>query len=333
MIKNLNEKITEIKSFDQNIKANERYIPNNLMLEVTNDCNSKCIFCANHNMTRKRKFINKAIVTKALKQSRELGVKELGLYTNGEPLLNTNIDNYIKQAKDFSYDYIYITTNGILANKEKIRKLFELGLNSIKFSINSIEGKNYATTQGIDCFNIVMENLRSVYHMKKENFPDRKVYVSYIKTKFNNYHNFEIKRMFQKYCDNISIQDVRNQGGLIANIDDLVFDTQNNIKLPCFYPFNSIVVTCEGYVTACCMDFQNYLVYGDLNKDNLKDIWNNDVINDFREKQLNKKVENTICENCCSNKFKDCEALLQDFSCKIDFGDWRKNGKIIESSQ
>lgn len=331
MIKNLNERIMEIRSFNKNIMGNTQYIPRNLMLEVTNDCNSKCIFCANRNMTRKRNFINKDIVTKALKQSRELGIKELGLYTNGESLLNTNIDDYIGQAKELSYDYIYITTNGILANKEKVRKLFKLGLSSIKFSINSIEEKNYVAMQGVDCFNIVMENLKSVYHMKEENFPDRKVYVSYIKTKFNNYQNSEIKRMFQKYCDNISIQDVRNQGGLIANIEDLALGTKNNIKLPCFYPFNSIVVTCEGYVTACCMDFQNYLVYGDLNKDSLKDIWNNNVINGFREKQLNEKVENTICANCYQNKFKECEALLQHLSCKIDFEDWRKNGKIIRS--
>lgn len=238
--------------------------------------------------------------------------------------MNAKIDNYVEQAKRLSYSYIYITTNGILANVKKIRKLFEMGLNSIKFSINSIERENYVTMQGVDCFNIVVENLKNVYDMKERDFPNNKVYVSYIKTKLNNYTNSEIKNFFQKYCDDISIQDVRNQGGLISNIDDLAFDKNDNIKLPCFYPFNSIVVTHEGYITACCMDFQNYLVYGNLNRENLEDIWNNKIITDFRKKQLNGKVENTICENCYQNKFKECEALLKESSCRIDFENWKK---------
>ena len=77
------------------------------------------------------------------------------------------------------------------------------------------------------------------------------------------------------------------------------------------------------------MDFQNYFVYGDLNKNNLKSIWNNSIITEFRKMHLNGKVKNTLCENCCENKFKECETLTYEFSCKINFKDWRKNGKII----
>lgn len=329
MKNNLNEKIKKIKNFDKAIKKDLSYFPNNLMIEVTNECNSKCIFCANCKMTRKKNNIKNDIVFKALKQSKEFGVRKVGLYTNGEPLLNNNIGDYIALAKKLSYNYIYITTNGILANKNRVDELFDLGLNSIKFSINSIEKENYKDIQGIDCFELVMENLKNVYYMKKEKFPDRKVFVSYIKTKFNNYSNYKIKQFFQKYCDDISIQDVRNQGGLISNIDEIALEKENNLELPCFYPFNSIIITCEGYVTACCMDFQNYFVYGDLNKNNLKSIWNNSIITEFRKMHLNGKVKNTLCENCCENKFKECEALTYEFSCKINFKDWRKNGKII----
>lgn len=323
MKENINNRIEKIKYFDEKIENNKKYTPKNLMLEVTNDCNLKCIFCANHNMTRKRKCIDKKIVKKSLEQARKLGIKEVGLYANGEPLLNRNIDDYIKQAKELSYNYIYITTNGVLAKKDKIKKLFEMGLNSIKFSINSIYEDNYFMIHGVNCFDLVMKNLKEVYNMKEKYFPDRKVYVSYIKTKVNNFSDERIREFFQQYCDNFSIQHVRNQGGLIANIDELKLDTENSLKLPCYYPFNSIIVTCEGYITACCMDFQNYLTYGDLNKENMQDIWNNSIIKSFREKQLNGNIGNTICENCYNNKFKKCDAILEKLSCKINFDDWR----------
>lgn len=161
--------------------------------------------------------------------------------------------------------------------------------------------------------------------MKKSKYPNKKVYVSYIKTKMNNYKDDEIKHFFEEYCDGVLIQEVRNQGGLISNIEKLKPNNhEKTYTLPCFYPFNTVIVTCEGYVTACCMDFQNYLVYGNLNEKKLQDIWNNDVIQELRKKHLNGKIEDTICKNCIDNKFEPCKPLMERYSCGVEFDKWRK---------
>jgi len=44
----------------------------NLLIEVTNICNNKCIFCANRIMERNRKFIDAALVEKILTEAYEL---------------------------------------------------------------------------------------------------------------------------------------------------------------------------------------------------------------------------------------------------------------------
>lgn len=179
--------------------------------------------------------------------------------------------------------------------------------------------------QGVNCFEKVVENLRNTYYIKKSQYPNKKVYVSYVKTKMNNYKDDEIKHFFEEYCDGVLIQEVRNQGGLISNIEKLKINNHENIyNLPCFYPFNTVIVTCEGYITACCMDFQNYLVYGNLNEKKLQDIWNNDVIQKLRRKHLNGKIEDTICKNCIDNKFEQCKPLMECYSCNVEFDKWRK---------
>lgn len=321
----LEKDIKNIQEFNLKDGIIEKYKPKKLMIEVTNNCNSKCIFCGNCNMTRKRSFASAKIVKKALEQGRVMGIREVGFYTNGEPLLDKNIEKYIEYAKKNLYDYVYITTNGILANKNRVKALFNSGLDSIKFSINSIEKENYKNMQGVNYFEKVVENLRNAYYIKKSQYPNKKVYVSYIKTKRNNYKDDEIKRFFEEYCDGVLIQEVRNQGGLISNIEKLKINNHKNIyNLPCFYPFNTVIVTCEGYVTACCMDFQNYLVYGNLNEKKLQDIWNNDVIQELRKKHLNGKIEDTICKNCIDNKFEQCKPLIERYSCNVEFDKWRK---------
>ena len=68
----------------------------NLLIEVTNLCNCNCIFCANNKMQRKRKFIDKDLVFNVLRDAYELGTREVGFYTTGEPLLNTDLLLFIK---------------------------------------------------------------------------------------------------------------------------------------------------------------------------------------------------------------------------------------------
>ena len=75
-------------------------------------------------------------------------------------------------------------------------------------------------------------------------------------------------------------------------------DIDNTFSLPCNYPFNSIVVTVEGYLTCCCMDFENFLAVADLNVVPLKEAWNNKYIKLLRKKHLMNDVESTICDNC-----------------------------------
>ena len=62
-----------------------------LMIEITNHCNNKCIFCYNEKMKRKRKFIDENLCNKVLKEAHELGCREVGFYVTGEPLLNPKI--------------------------------------------------------------------------------------------------------------------------------------------------------------------------------------------------------------------------------------------------
>ena len=223
--------------------VNQPFPKKNLLIEVTNQCNNACVFCANRKMTRRKGMIDSKIVRKVLEECFELGTREVGFYATGEPLLNINLESYLKLAKDIGYTYIYLTTNGLKANVERVTKIFEAGLDSLKFSINAIDSEKYKFIHGVDCFDIIIRNLKDALELKNTLYSDKKLSVSYIKTKFNDATEIEIKEFFKDMCDEVVISKARNQGGLISEIDLLVDDADKNMKLPCFYVFNSINVS------------------------------------------------------------------------------------------
>ena len=279
-------------------------IPKNMLIECSNMCNLSCVFCANRKMTRKKGKISGEFLYKILKEAYKLGTREVGFYMTGEPLLSTELDKYIIAAHNIGYTYIYITTNGVLANVNKVKQLVKNGLNSLKFSINAINEKDYKMIHGYDKYNIVMHNLQKIWKWRNDNKANLKIYVSYISTKYTEYSNEIIINHFKKYCDNVLITNVRNQSGLVPEVEDFLKNKNENTKiqgdrtLPCYYPFNTLCITKEGYLTACCTDFQNYLAYADLNKTSLEKAWNSETIINLRKRHLNGNLKGTLCCNC-----------------------------------
>ncbi len=321
-----NDKLTDrIKEITE--RQDKKLLPDfpkkNLLIEVSNICNSSCIFCANRKMTRTRGKINEELLKNILIDAYDLGVREVGFYTTGEPLVNTNLNLYIKIAKEIGYNYIYITTNGILAQIDIMKELISAGLDSVKFSINAINQNDYKFIHGNSLYDLVMNNLKDLYNWRKISQNQFKIYVSYIATKYTEYSNEEIRNNFLNYCDDVMIVNVRNQSGLVPENTELLSCniTDDKIKaernLPCHYPFNTICVTYEGYLTACCTDFQNYLAYANLNEENLKEAWHNKTITDLRKKHIDKKIEGSLCDNCINNCLNLPTPLRQDLATEI----------------
>lgn len=302
----LNNRLNEITNLD-NKQLYPPFPKKNLLIEVTNACNCNCIFCANNKMQRKRKNINKELVIKVLNEAFELGTREVGFYTTGEALLNNELAEYIKIAKKIGFNYVYLTTNAILLNESKVEELVNVGIDSIKLSINAINNRDYKFIHGIDAYEKVMNNLKNLYNYRKNKKLKYKIYVSYISTRYTDYDINKIKDNFSNWCDEVAIVNVRNQSGMMPEIISLLscYNTNDKIQaerlVPCHYVFNTINVTSEGYLTACCTDFENYLVYADLNKTSLKEAWHNELITELRKKHLKNNLRDTLCNNCINN--------------------------------
>ena len=274
--------------------------PSNLMVELSNACNHACIFCANPKMTRTRRRIDSELLGSILVQARKLGTTKVGFYTTGDPFAHTGLEDFIGQAKDLDYEYTYISTNGSLATPERITAAVDAGLDSAKFSINAGSRQTYRLIHGRDDWDTVVANLRFLLAYREKLRRELRVGITYVVTDQNRHECEDFRIRFGPLVDDICFSECGHQSGYMHENGDSVAAECTAIpeKTPCWMLFSRAHVTCEGYLTLCCVDYQNYLAVADLNGVGLKEAWESALFKEMRKRHLRNDVKGTLCWNC-----------------------------------
>lgn len=300
-------------------------IPKEMYLELNNTCNHKCFFCSNIKMTRSKDFLDEELAKRLMREGIALGVENITFFATGEPFIVGNLADYIRYAKELGYKYVFLTSNGALAKPEVAKKVIDAGLDSIKFSINAGTKENYKVVHGRDDFDKVVFNVQWFYDYKIKNNLNIKLYCSMVPTKQNK-DEYDALMSLIGYCldDGIHKRECSNQGGNMIENNEITEINPNNIlgtlrsnqisdKKICPDPFNRLVISSEGYLTACVVDYQNALIIADLHNTTIEEAWNSEKFVQLRQKHLDGKQENTLCYNCLYNKNETFEPLTEEF--------------------
>jgi len=262
--------------------------PKNLLVEVTNSCNLKCTMCYNRIMNRKKGFMSMDTYKLVLKNAREVGIKMVGLYTTGEPFLHPKIFDFIKLAKEMGFKYVYTDTNGVILNKEKMAKILESGLDSLKFSIDAVTKKTYEKLRPGGDFDVVYRNVKMMREMRDKKKSKLRIYGSFVLTNENIQELKEFKGFWKGLVDEAIIYLVSNQSShqmkefekfAPENLKALLANRRGEY---CNRLWNRIIVTYDGKYTICPEDFESELTYGDVRKEPMKKAWNNEKMKRFR---------------------------------------------------
>ena len=129
-----------------------------MKIEVSSLCNHNCIFCGRNKMEGKGGLVDDTFYVRIMQEAFDEGLREVGLFINGEPFTDPKLAEHIKIAKQIGFTYVYITTNGSLATPERFKAVIDAGLDSIKFSINAANREDYLYIHGKDDFEKVICN-------------------------------------------------------------------------------------------------------------------------------------------------------------------------------
>lgn len=265
--------------------------PRQIQVETSNICNHDCEFCAYTLMNRRKGYMDRDLFKRLVTEAYTCGAREIGLFAGAEPLTCKWIDEYITYCRDTGYEYIYISTNGTIGGSAMLQRILDAGLHSIKFSINGGDRDIYNAVHGRDEFDKVIENVRFVNEYRKT--VSQKVYlgVSFVGMPHTKDSFANLKILLGGLVDEIIYYDASNQSGQMPGLPDPPYRD-------CHLPFNKAHISREGYLKACCNDYENLLAIEDLNKMGMMEAWHSERFQKLRRRHMGNDLDGTVCGSC-----------------------------------
>jgi radical SAM protein with 4Fe4S-binding SPASM domain len=301
-------------------------------IEVTNDCNLKCIMCPRtEKMTREIGYMDFELFKKIIDKTEALSIHFSGF---GEPLLHPHIKDMFTYAKKKELE-IGLWTNGVFLNEEISRKIIEEELlDYIIFSLDASTKETYFKIKKVNCFDKVVENINKFLEIKKNLLIDKpKVYglrkplvgIQILRMKENDAEIEEFmeiwdmqerlrKRIGQKkeeplnwirFYDTEEILHIEHAiighyNNFCGEIEDIsVLDVTPLKRFPCKQLQNGISILCNGNVVFCRQDFDGKYSLGNLKNQSLQDILENKrLANIWRVHHRGEYHKIPICKNC-----------------------------------
>jgi radical SAM protein with 4Fe4S-binding SPASM domain len=144
-------------------------------------------------------------------------------------------------------------------------------------------------------FERVISNIHNFLEAIEESEWKPRVLVQIINLKEINeiYSQIEaFKKYWQNYDVELAVWDKLNWG---------VFDNDSDFKFryPCYSLWESFNINSNNIVTACCMDWKQELVFGNVSEQSIEDIWKGKEIDTLRKIHIEgKEDEVPACKKC-----------------------------------
>ena len=287
-----------------------------LVIDPCNLCNLSCPFCPTG---QKREVRTKGKIKlddfKAVLDKLGPYLIHIDLVNWGEPLLNENIFDMVKYAKQYSMD-IKIDTNLTCLNEAGAEKLVKSGLDKIVVSMDGLNEDTYSKYRVGGNFKTVMDNLKLLLKKRKE-LRSPKLYITWQFLVFrHNEHeiNNAIKMGKKLGIDHVGITKAfigdkdwipLNQEYSNYNVDriDKSELTSEHFKVFdnafCNWPWEAIAINTNGSVSVCCSVEEEKDDFGNIFDQPFEELWNSEKYQDARAYIKNRKDEKRDAKNIC----------------------------------
>ena len=196
--------------------CNGRYAfkgPFHVQIDLTNNCNNNCIGCwCNSPLledkalspTEKRQVLPLGLVKGLLDELASMGTREIYYSGGGEPFTHPDIMQVLEYSKRKGF-ICYVNTNFTLLDKERLRKLINLGIEHLTVSTWAATPEIYAAThpnKTEETFCQIKDNLKFL-NQTKFSMPYVKLYNVIFKL---NYHEIEEMIKFARETGSESVE-------------------------------------------------------------------------------------------------------------------------------
>ncbi len=286
-------------------------LPQVVRIEPASVCNLKCIHCATGVLEdKKRGVMSPETFEFVLKECKALSPRVVVLYHGGEPFVNKNIFNMIRQLKSCGVSFIKTVTNGTLLDRSMLLEIIQSGLDSIEFSLDGTSPEENDEIRVGSNYQKVSSLIKQLIALKRKlasNTPQVFVANCQIPTeselergnpRIPNY----LASDFSQYDDEIQFKIcfAIHWSGFPVDTSRYRLSEPRGMEQTsdyCEHPIELITIRHNGDVVACCHDITSTYVLGNIKETPIERIWNNERYKDLRRSIKSKKYL-PLCQNC-----------------------------------
>ena len=288
------------------------------LIDVNNYCNLGCPLCLSGGLMEqeqvkgiKRGYMRPEQLEKALEQVGPYATNLL-LYNWGEPFIHPNIEELLAIVHRHGLSTV-LSTNFNVFTESMAESVIRSQLHRIIVSIDGVDQETYEKYRAGGKFQTVVDNIKLLVRKKKERgaaFP--LINAQFIVMRHNQDRLEEFEKMFLEMgVDSVSFRpmSLMSQNGgaearsLVASRPDYKPYYELDRKEFCDDLYNTFVVNYNGDAYTCCIvSLDKHLSYGNLFKDGLANIWNNDAYlysrSIFARKDAPENAHKVMCNVC-----------------------------------
>lgn len=235
--------------------------------------------------------------------------KAITLHNWAEPFLHPEISKIIKLINSEAPDiFLHISSNGVILNEEKIRKLSGLKIDFLEISISGVTQDIYERYHKNGELKKVINNIRLLINNKEMEI--KKLSIKYLQFNYNIQSYFTIKSAIlellgiDKLPPFVELKIIPGYvTAAVLGYEEKypVVEKQQSKKTPmkyaCNYPFEQLVVRSDGEIFPCCVvPYDKKLSLGNLLSMESKDFSTSLKHNEFKESFVN--GTNPVCNSC-----------------------------------
>ncbi len=287
-------------------------------IETTNNCNMRCEMCPRTTlMTRSIEDLDMLTFKKIVSQikpfstnkwqewknfvEKQYGIMENDMSENhfflhiipkvivlhgyGAPLLDKDMSKRIKLLTEKNIPS-YFSCNPANIDIEKTKKMFENGLDYIKYSIESTDDSRHKKVRGLASnFSDAYQKILTLLDLKKQHNYKTTIVITMIN--LNKPWQEEEWQKLQKAFEGLDVYIY------LKSQDQQWYEDNKQITKSihwlefCQFPWSSMTIKSNGEATMCVEDFNNEIILGDAKKESLYNIWNNEKYQELRHNHFN----------------------------------------------
>lgn len=276
--------------------------PLQIDFELNSTCNLKCPMCplsVEINSEKNKNLFPFELYKKIIVDGVKQGLSAIKLNYLNEPLLRSDLEEFISYAKENGILDIYLSTNGLLLSEKRIHSLIESGLSRIQISIDAYSEDIYDQIRPGGDYKKVVANVLNFIKIKKSlNLELPIVRVNFVKTELNEHQLDDFILFWRDKVDMLGIQEMIKPPKSSKELHSKKTEEKQNFQ--CSFPYKQLVITAEGNVLPCCTFYGEEMPLGNIfENEEILTFWNSRKMKELRTLHKNHNYRaNPICKKC-----------------------------------